>query len=101
MLPLEPGRLSTTTFWPRRWPSGAPTVRAITSVAPPGGNETMIRIGRVGNDCACATLPRRPKTVARAVEKSADLIIGLLRYSDALRLLLWSFRCAAFGVTAV
>ena len=75
MLPFEPGRLSTTTFWPSRCPSGAPTVRAITSVAPPGGNDTMIRIGRLGKDCALATLAAEHSTTAAAADNRIRLVV--------------------------
>src|SRR5262245_63919417 len=75
MLPLEPGRLSTTTFWPRRSPRGAPTVRAITSVAPPGGNDTMIRIGRFGKDCALATLAVEHSATAVAADSHIRLVV--------------------------
>ena len=46
---LAPARFSITTGWPQcslmRWP----TKRAMRSVGPPGGNGTMMRIGRLGN----------------------------------------------------
>src|SRR3954452_15865585 len=56
---LAPARFSITTGWPQcslmRWP----TKRAMRSVGPPGGNGTMMRIGRLGkfaaaleSDCA-------------------------------------------------
>jgi hypothetical protein len=48
MLPLAPGRFSTTTGWPIRSDRAAPNTRAIRSEAPPGGNDTSSLIGRVG-----------------------------------------------------
>ena len=58
MLPLAPGRLSTTTGWPSRSCSGVATRRARMSVGPPAGSGTIIRIGRVGYgpDCANASI---------------------------------------------
>src|SRR5947208_2752136 len=49
---LAPARFSITTGWPQcslmRWP----TKRAMRSVGPPGGNGTMMRIGRLGKFAA-------------------------------------------------
>src|SRR5256885_5767801 len=46
MLPLAPGRFSTTTGWPRRCCSCSPRRRASRSVPPPGGNVTTMVMGR-------------------------------------------------------
>src|SRR3954469_3506109 len=54
MLPLAPGRLSITTLWPSRTLSGCPSVRAMTSVAPPGGLPVTSWMGRLGKVCAAA-----------------------------------------------
>ena len=57
IVPPAPGRLSTITGWPHAALSRSPTMRAITSVALPGVNGTMIRIGfaRIGAaPCASA-----------------------------------------------
>src|SRR5260221_5095079 len=48
MLPLEPGRFSTTTAWPTSCEILCPTTRAEISGAPPGGMGTISLIGRVG-----------------------------------------------------
>ena len=46
--PPAPPRLSTTTCWPMSCESGWLMERARRSLPPPGGNGTIIRIGRVG-----------------------------------------------------
>ena len=43
-----PGRLSTTTVWPRLSDSFVPITRAAKSVVPPGAYGTSMRIGRAG-----------------------------------------------------
>jgi len=48
MMPLAPGRLSTTTCCPRRSESLAETMRPMTSVLPPAGSPMTMRIGRIG-----------------------------------------------------
>src|SRR6267378_1435082 len=58
MLPLAPGRFSTSTGCPRRTPSGSATTRALLSATPPGANGTMMRSGFAGHSCAAATLIR-------------------------------------------
>src|SRR6185503_19429247 len=50
--PPAPPRFSITTVWPQICDSFSPTRRAEMSVAPPGGNGTMKRTGRCGQDCA-------------------------------------------------
>ena len=48
MLPPAPGRLSTTTDCPQRSFSFCPTMRASTSVPPPGAKGAISRIGFIG-----------------------------------------------------
>jgi hypothetical protein len=48
MLPPPPGRLSMTTGWPRIFSSLRPTMRASTSLGPPGVKATTSVIGRAG-----------------------------------------------------
>jgi hypothetical protein len=47
MLPPTPVTFSTTTVWPRRWPSCSASSLAITSVVPPAANGTTIDTERV------------------------------------------------------
>src|SRR5436190_6865258 len=54
MLPLAPGRFSTSTCCPRRAASGSATTRALLSATPPGENGTMMRTGFAGHSCASA-----------------------------------------------
>ncbi len=49
---LAPGRFSTMMFCPSDRVSGCASVRAMMSAAPPGGNGTTMRIGRLGQSCA-------------------------------------------------
>src|SRR2546425_5912402 len=57
-MPATPGRLSTSTAWPRRLPRRSPTRRATMSEVPPGGKVTISRSGLDGHwaavDCAIA-----------------------------------------------
>ncbi|CFM12523.1 Uncharacterised protein [Bordetella pertussis] len=46
--PPAPARFCTTTGWPSESCSVRASTRAITSVLPPGGNGTIIWIGRAG-----------------------------------------------------
>src|SRR5215831_1606282 len=64
MLPLAPGRFSTTTDWPRRAPSRSATTRALVSVTPPGANGTTRRSGRAGQSCALAPSAARARRAA-------------------------------------
>ncbi|MNU02435.1 hypothetical protein D3C72_2461390 [compost metagenome] len=48
MMPLAPGRFSTTTDCFSASPSFCEIRRATTSVPPPGGNGTTMRIGLLG-----------------------------------------------------
>jgi hypothetical protein len=47
-LVAPPGRLSTTTAWPKASFSFCATTRAALSLAPPGANGTTMRIERCG-----------------------------------------------------
>src|SRR5882724_1500673 len=74
---LAPARFSITTGWPQcslmRWP----TNRAIRSVGPPGGNGTMMRIGRLGkfaaaleSDCAATGTIAMASAIAASARRS-------------------------------
>src|SRR3954466_7310033 len=74
---LAPARFSITTGWPQcsliRWP----TKRAMRSVGPPGGNGTMMRIGRLGkfaaaprSDCAAARTAAATNAIAASARRS-------------------------------
>src|ERR1700731_1606150 len=54
MVEPPPGRFSTTT-WPTRLVNSCPVIRAMVSIGPPGGNGTIILIGRSGYFCCAAT----------------------------------------------
>src|SRR5687768_2007124 len=54
MLPLAPGRFSTTTWTPRGSASFCASVRAMMSEPPPGGYVTTRRTGLAGKGCAPA-----------------------------------------------
>ena len=47
-VPPAPGRLSTTTCWPKNSTVFWATTRASMSVAPPTGNGTIMRTARLG-----------------------------------------------------
>src|SRR5262245_35497845 len=66
MLPPAPPRLSTTTCCPQTSVNFWPSRRAIVSVAAPGGNGTMMRIGRPGYCCSAACAVGSAQTDARA-----------------------------------
>ncbi|MNX67767.1 hypothetical protein D3C86_989130 [compost metagenome] len=55
MLPAAPGLFSTITGWPKVSDIFWPRILASTSLDPPGGSGTMIRIGLFGNVCARAS----------------------------------------------
>src|SRR5258707_7681682 len=74
---LAPARFSITTGWPQcslmRWR----TKRAMRSVGPPGGNGTMMRIGRLGkfaaapgSDCAATGTVAAASAIAASVKRS-------------------------------
>src|SRR5947208_13868347 len=69
-----PGRLSTTTCWPRFKDSLALRARASTSETPPGVNPTTRRMGLFGYACAQAFALK----IARAKTASARIMIGSL-----------------------
>src|SRR5580704_5481455 len=54
MVEPPPGRFSTTT-WPTRLVSSCAVIRAMVSIGPPGGNGTIILIGRFGYFCCART----------------------------------------------
>src|SRR3984885_13079511 len=56
MVEPPPGRFSTTT-WPTRLVNSCAVIRAMVSIGPPGGNGTIILIGRSGYFCCAATRP--------------------------------------------
>src|SRR5688572_23787339 len=59
MLPAAPGRLSTMTRWLICPWNFSLTMRATTSVGPPAGNPTSMRIGLLGQLCAWHAAPAR------------------------------------------
>src|ERR1700704_5944815 len=74
---LAPARFSITTGWPQcsliRWP----TKRAMRSVGPPGGNGTMMRIGRLGkfaaapgSDCAATGTIAAANAIAASAKRN-------------------------------
>jgi hypothetical protein len=84
MLPFAPGRFSITTDQPnvsfRLWAS----MRAEMSGAPPGGIVTNMRIGRLGNGCACAGLANKPpKRIAPVRKAHAARVIVIIVSSPA------------------
>src|SRR5688500_11435018 len=54
MMAFAPPRLSTTSGWPSTLSISFAMALALASVAPPGGNGTIRRIGRVGHACCAA-----------------------------------------------
>jgi hypothetical protein len=92
---LAPGRFSISTGWPHASLILWPIRRATMSLGPPGGNGTMIRIGRLGKLAALllASGPSWPwAKISREVESSATLnnssacFMALLRVLSRLRL---------------
>src|SRR5215470_2192234 len=65
--PFAPGRFSTITGWPIDSVILAPIWRARMSGELPGGEETRMRIGFEGKDCATASPAREARTQARTV----------------------------------
>src|SRR6185436_16625767 len=73
MLPLAPGRFSTTNGWLSDSPSACARMRAKTSVPPPGDEGTTSFTGRAGQSWACAPKPRTnsaAKSKIRCMESS-------------------------------
>src|SRR5215472_117764 len=71
--PFAPGRFSTITGWPNDSARCAPIWRARRSGELPGGEDTRMRIGFVGKDCAAA----RPASAASRQARSVFFIGGL------------------------
>src|SRR4051812_32013834 len=94
---LAPARFSITTGWPQcslmRWP----TKRAMRSVGPPGGNGTLMRIGRLGklvaaaaSGCAAAGTTTAANAIAASAKRS--MLCSLVQlHSDRLYHLLTGF----------
>src|SRR5262245_4476108 len=76
MLPLAPGRFSTTTAWPSRWPRGSATTRALLSATPPGANGTTMRTGFDGYSCACAASAQVAARAASSV--FMEILLGAI-----------------------
>ena len=98
MVPAAPPWFSTTTGTPRRLLSPSATMRATPSLAPPGGNETMRRIGRSGN-AACA-LPVTMEMAQSTATTSAPMGSGVRASLSDLRdgLAWWRLRdCQLFS----
>src|SRR6185436_17114817 len=66
IVPPAPGRFSTITGWPSAACSLSATGRAMVSVAEPGVNGTMTRIGFEGNDWPCALSAKQANSAARS-----------------------------------
>ena len=71
-MPPAPTRFSTTTGWPSAFDSGSATMRAAMSVPPPAPKPTMMRIGRVGQSCACEWVRSDGKGDERERNRNAD-----------------------------
>jgi hypothetical protein len=72
MLPPAPARLTITAGWPNLAFSPVETMRAITSVGPPGAAGTMNRTGRLGygpSVWACALVPAVASIAAKAARR--------------------------------
>ncbi len=72
MVPVAPGRFSTTSGWPSCSPMAGAISRVTVSIAPPGGKDTMTRIGLVGQaGCARAGAASGPGRAAAAASSAA------------------------------
>src|SRR6185295_4464798 len=83
--PPAPARFSTTTDCFSSRPSASATGRATVSATPPGGNGTIIVIGRSGHDCACAAAATTGTSEASSRERSVvwqTRMQKLLRFAD-------------------
>src|SRR5690349_21413968 len=90
MLPLAPGRFSTTTDCPSRAASGSATTRALLSATPPGANGTMMRSGRAGQSCAgSVALNRIPTSNARTLFMKVELRYAPLPFIGAIAVHYW------------
>src|ERR1700688_391624 len=106
MLPLAPGRLSTTTGCPQRSDSFCPTVRARMSMPVPGVKGTMICTGLFGygcsapfdGDCADASHASNPAPASAKIHfiDLGEYLIAslLLRREDARQLRYESRTCS-------
>src|ERR1700688_1218091 len=63
MVEPPPGRFSTTT-WPTRLVISCAVIRAMVSIGPPGGNGTIILIGRSGYFCCAKARPMAGNPIA-------------------------------------
>src|SRR5687768_17234878 len=80
-LPAAPERFSITTCWPSPSVSLEPTMRLTMSTAPPGGNGTMMRTGRLGYACVepveaayAAQLAAATRLDARAIAPTVQFV---------------------------
>src|SRR5439155_25266571 len=90
MLPLAPGRFSTSTGCPRRIPSGSATTRALLSATPPGANGTMMRSGFAGQSCAAANDAANHRiNAAETTRMLVELHYAPLPYIGALAVHYW------------
>ena len=75
MVVPPPGRLSTTTDWPRRMPSGVAIRRATTSLGEPGVNGAMMRIVRSGAGWAEAV-----RTEANRLKQASQAAVSRVEF---------------------
>src|SRR3954471_19956631 len=78
MVPLPPGRFSTTKVWPSWSPSFCASCRPTKSSVPPGGNGMMTFTGRVGQACAETAALVASRQAASAARKVVLDMAGLL-----------------------
>jgi hypothetical protein len=62
-MPPAPARFSITTVWPSRFSRPGCSSLPTTSVLPPGGKLTTIRIGRSGHAPCAAAVPTNPMEI--------------------------------------
>ena len=81
---MAPGRLSTTTAWPRRCDSAGSMARTSTSPPPPAAQGMMMRMGLLGKLAAWAqaagatALATRPAKTVRREGPDKGLVRGLV-----------------------
>src|ERR1051325_6546383 len=87
MLPLAPGRFSSTKGWPNCSDSDCPMMRAKMSTEPPGGKPTTTRTGRSGQLCADArrALASRGALVSASNARRESAMRSALRWRRGLR----------------
>src|SRR4029077_991416 len=75
MVEPPPGRFSTTT-WPTRPVNSCAVIRAMVSIGRPGGNGTIILIGRSGYFCCALTgkMPGNPIAAPARAESTLRLV---------------------------